>query len=86
MKSLKKLLVKRSLALVLTVALAWLITGPAFLAAEESEESFCFQVLKKCLGDAILYGLLTMGVGFFVYLTFCLVGYDFCMRYVDLCT
>jgi hypothetical protein len=85
MKSLKKCLVKRSLALVLTAALAWLVTGPAFLAAEESEENFCFQVLKKCFGDAILYGFLTRGIGFVVYMTYCLVGYDFCMKYVDQC-
>ncbi len=85
MKTFESVVVRRSLALVLTAALAWLITGPAFAVGEDDEESICSQVLKKCFADAILYGLLTKSIGFIVYLTFCLVGYDFCMRYVDEC-
>ncbi len=85
MKTLKKRLVKRSLAMVLTVVLAWLIAAPAFAADEETEGSFCKAALKKCIAEAIISGLLSWGATIFLFASFCLVGYDFCVKYVDEC-
>jgi hypothetical protein len=85
MKTLKKCSVRRSLAMVLTVVLAWLIAAPTFAAAEEAEESFCKAAFNKCLAEAILSGLLSWGATIVLFATFCLVGYDFCVRYVDEC-
>jgi hypothetical protein len=83
MKTLKKRLVRRSLAMVLMVVLAWLIAAPAFAAGEESEESFCKRALNKCIAEAIISGLLSWGATIVLYAAFCLVGYDFCVKYVD---
>jgi hypothetical protein len=69
--------------MVLTVVLAWLIAAPAFAAAEESEESLCKRALNKCIAEAILSGLLSWGATIVLFATFCVVGYDFCVRYVD---
>lgn len=83
MKVLKKRLVRSSLAMVLTVVLAWLIAAPAFAAEEETEESICLAALKRCLAEAIVSGLLSWGSTIVLFLSFCLVGYDFCVRYID---
>ncbi|MCX6578254.1 MAG: hypothetical protein NTV82_17930 [Candidatus Aminicenantes bacterium] len=83
MKTLKKRLVKRSLAVVMTVVLAWLIAAPAFAADEETEGSFCKRALNKCIAEAIISGLLSWGATIVLFATFCLVGYDFCVKYVD---
>jgi hypothetical protein len=83
MKTLKKRLVRRSLAMVLTVVLAWLIAAPVFASDEETEASFCKMALKKCIAEAIISGLLSWGATIGLFAAFCLVGYDFCVKYVD---
>jgi hypothetical protein len=83
MKTLKKRLVRRSLAMVLTVVLAWLIAAPVFASDEETEANFCVAALKKCIAEAIISGLLSWGATIVLFAAFCLVGYDFCVKYVD---
>ena len=83
MKALKKRLVRRSLAMVLTVVLAWLIAAPAFAVDEETEETFCIRALYKCIADAIISGILSWGASVFLFAFVCVVGYDFCVRYID---
>jgi len=83
MKALKKRLVRRSLAMVLTVVLAWLIAAPAFAAEEETEETFCKRAFYKCVAEAILSGILSWGATIVLFASFCLAGYDFCVRYVE---
>jgi len=85
MKTLKKSLVKKSLAMVLTVVLAWLIAAPVFAADEETEESFCKRAWNKCIAEAIISGLLSWGATIVLFAAFCFIGYDFCVKYVDEC-
>jgi len=83
MNTLKKRLIRRAVAMVLTVSLVWLIAAPSFAAGEETEETFCKTALKKCIAEAILSGLLSWGATIFMFAAFCVVGYDFCVRYID---
>jgi hypothetical protein len=39
--------------------------------------------LLKCLAEAIVAGLFSLGASFAIFLSFCLVGYDFCERYIE---
>ena len=83
MKALKKQGFKGFLALFLTAALAWLIVGPAFAAAAEGEAGVCQRAWQRCLAEAIISGLLSWGVTIVFYVSFCFIGLDFCLKYVD---
>jgi len=83
MNTFKKHGVKRSLALVLTAAMAWFLIGPVLAAAEDGESDICRKALAKCIAEAIVSGLLSMGATIVFFVSFCLVGYDFCLKYID---
>jgi hypothetical protein len=66
---------------VLCLALACMLAAPLWPA--EAEAGLCKSVLTKCMGEAIVSGVLSGGTAFMYYATFCLVGYDFCQKYVE---
>lgn len=83
MNTLKKHGVRRSLALLLTAAMAWLLIGPALAVAAVDEQDICRKAWTKCLAEAVISGLLSWGATIVFYLSFCIVGYDFCLKYID---
>jgi hypothetical protein len=73
----------RVISAILIVGLIWLTAGAAFAAADDAERGICMEALRRCLGEAIIPGLLGGIPALITALGFCLVGYDFCLRYVD---
>ncbi len=74
---------RRAVGTVLIVSLAGLLLSAPCRANDGSEGGFCERIVLKCLGDAIVAGFFSPGYGFPIYLSFCLIGYSFCERYVE---
>ncbi len=73
----------RVIALALMFAILGFICAPLPAAEEESEASSCESAVLKCVSEAILSGLLSAGATLPIYLSFCLIGYAFCEKYVE---
>jgi hypothetical protein len=70
-------------AVVLILSLA-LVTGVAASPlTDDAESSLCMAALSRCMGEAIFAGLISAGGALFYYVSFCLIGWDFCRRYVQ---
>jgi len=83
MTKLTKSQMGRAFAWILIVSLAWLLSAANLKAGDGSDEDLCNRVFLKCLFDALIAGILTLGKGLPVYLSFCLIGYSFCILYVE---
>ncbi|MGA2587224.1 MAG: hypothetical protein ABSF88_09400 [Candidatus Aminicenantales bacterium] len=73
----------RAIGAVLIVSLAGLLLSAPCRADDGSDSNFCERIVLKCLGDAIVAGFFSPSYGFPLYLSFCLIGYSFCERYVE---
>jgi hypothetical protein len=73
----------RAIALVLAVSLAGLTFAAPLAAEEENDSSYCERVALKCVSEAILSGLFSQGATLPIFLSFCLIGYGFCEKYVE---
>jgi hypothetical protein len=72
------------LALALVFIMACAALAPAAAPAEDdAEASLCKAAFSRCMGEAIVSGLLTGGGALFYYVSFCLIGWDFCQRYIQ---
>jgi hypothetical protein len=67
--------------LILSLALA--MTAAASPLEEDAESSLCKAALSRCMGDAIFSGLFSSGATLFYYVSFCLIGWDFCQKYIQ---
>jgi len=73
----------RVMGAVLIVSLAGLLLSAPCRANDGDESALCERVFLKCLGEAIVAGFFSPNYGFAVYLSFCVIGYTFCERYVE---
>jgi hypothetical protein len=61
-----------------------LVTGAAGSPlANDAESTLCQSAFSKCMGEAIATGFLSAGGALFYYVSFCLIGWDFCQKYVQ---
>ena len=67
----------------LVLILACAALSPAAPAAEDAEASLCKTAFSRCMGEAIVSSLLTGGGALFYHVSFCLIGWDFCQRYIE---
>jgi hypothetical protein len=72
---------QKILSWVLFSAFLFLATSAAF--AGESGESICSRAFNRCAGDALWAGLFSGMQSFITYMGACIVGYDFCVRYIQ---
>ena len=80
--SLSKSAVRISAGL-LILSLALVIGAAASPLEEGAESSLCKEAFSKCMGEAIVTGLLSAGGALFYYVSFCIIGWDFCQKYVQ---
>jgi len=73
----------RAIALVLTVSLVGFMLAASLSAEEENDSSYCERAALKCVSDAIISGLFSQGATLPIFLSFCLIGYGFCEKYVE---
>ena len=73
----------RAIVLALMISLGGFTLAASLSAEEENNSSYCERVALKCVSDAILSGLLSQGATLPVFLSFCLIGYGFCEKYVE---
>jgi len=71
------------LALALAFILACAALAPAAPAVDDAEASLCKAAFSRCMGEAIVASLLTGGGALFYQVSFCLIGWDFCQRYIE---
>ena len=67
--------------LILSLALA--MTAAASPLEDDAGSSVCTAALARCMGEAIFSGLFSAGATLFFYVSFCLIGWDFCQKYVQ---
>jgi hypothetical protein len=68
-------------ALVLILSCAALTA--AFPVEDDAESSLCKAAFSRCMAEAIFSGLFSAGGTLFFYVSFCLIGWDFCQKYVQ---
>lgn len=73
----------RAVGWVLIVTFVWVLTAVHLTAESASDGDFCERVLLTCVAEAIIAGLFSLGASFAMFLSFCLIGYDFCERYIE---
>ncbi len=73
----------RAVGWVLIVSFVWIMSAVHLTAEDATYADICGTVFLKCLAEAIIAGLFSLGSSFALFLSFCLVGYDFCERYVE---
>lgn len=73
----------RAIALILTVSLVGFMLAASSAAEEGYEGSYCERAALKCVSDAIIAGLFSQGATLPIFLSFCLIGYGFCEKYVE---
>jgi len=73
----------RAICLALVFSLAGFMLAGSLSAGEENDSSYCEGVALKCVSDAIISGLFSQGATLPVFLSFCLIGYGFCEKYVE---
>ena len=67
----------------LILSLALVVTAPASPLEGDADSAICQAALSRCMGEAIFTGLLSSGATLFYYVSFCLIGWDFCQKYVQ---
>jgi len=72
----------RVCAWTLVFALACAAVAPAVSANDSGEEARCKAAFSRCMGEAIVSGFFSGGSTLFYFVSFCLIGYDFCQKYV----
>ena len=73
----------RACAWALVLILACTALAAAFPVEESGESAMCKAAFSKCMGEAIVSGFFSAGATLFFYVSFCLIGWDFCQRYVE---
>jgi len=73
----------RIIALALVLAILGWMSAPQAAAGEDGGSSYCERVALKCISEAVLSGIFTEGATLPVFLSFCLIGYGFCEKYVE---
>jgi hypothetical protein len=73
---------RRRIALTLVAAILG-VTAAAFAGEEEGEAAFCEKTVMRCFADAVASGFMTLGAALLPHLSFCLIGYSFCERFVE---
>jgi len=68
--------------LILILACAALAAAAA-PSEDDAEASLCKTAFSRCMGEAIVTSLLTGGGALFYHVSFCLIGWDFCQRYIQ---
>jgi hypothetical protein len=67
----------------LILSLALVMGAAASPFEDDAESALCKAAFSRCMGEAIVSGLLSAGGALFYYVSFCLIGWDFCQRYVE---
>jgi hypothetical protein len=73
----------RACAWTLVLVLSCAALAAAFPVEEGGEAAVCTAALSRCVGEAIVSGLFSAGATLFYYVSFCLIGWDFCQRYLQ---
>jgi hypothetical protein len=68
----------------LILSLSLIASAAAFPLEDDAESSACQAAFSRCMAEAIFAGLLSAGGAIFYYVSFCLIGWDFCKRYVEI--
>lgn len=74
---------RKIVGLVLAAACFFMSMDRAFAAGDGEEEDICKEAVIRCLLDIPFSGILGQWA-FFLKLEFCLVGFEFCRKYVSL--
>ena len=72
----------RACAWSLVLVLACAALAAAFPVEEGGEAASCKGAFSRCMGEAIVSGFFSAGATLFYYVSFCLIGWDFCQKYV----
>jgi hypothetical protein len=75
--------VARISAGLLILSLALVMGAAASPLEVDAESGLCKAAFSRCMGEAIFSGLLSSGATLFYYVSFCLIGWDFCQKYVE---
>lgn len=67
--------------LILSLALA--MTAAASPLEDDADSALCKGAFSRCMGEAIISGLFSSGATLFYYVSFCIIGWDFCQKYVQ---
>jgi hypothetical protein len=73
----------RAVGAILIVSLAGLLLPAPSRADDGGDSGFCERIALKCIGDALVAGFFSPGAALPLFLSFCLIGYSFCERYVE---
>jgi hypothetical protein len=73
----------RACAWALVLILACAALAAAFPVEASGEAAACKSAFSRCMGEAIVSGFFTAGATLFYYVSFCLIGWDFCQKYVQ---
>jgi hypothetical protein len=73
---------KRGFAILLVAGCLWSAGAVALAEDDEAMTRSCEEALSKCLGDSVWSGLFAGLLPTILFLEICLVGYEFCVRYV----
>ena len=72
----------RACAWALVLILACAALAAALSVDASGESALCKAAFSRCMGEAIVSGLFSAGATLFYYVSFCLIGWDFCQKYV----
>jgi len=79
-----KRLPKKKRSRVLAGALVFaLLVGVFFAPSLHANKADCERGLRRCAVDAVVAGMTGGPLAFAMWSSGCLMGYDFCLRYVD---
>ena len=73
----------RIIALALMFSIFGFVCAPLPAAEEENEGSYCERAALKCVSEAVISGIFSQGATLPIFLSFCLIGYGFCEKYVE---
>jgi hypothetical protein len=83
MKNFIPSLTGRAAALIVLVSLVWALCPAYDLSDDDCGRSICLRALENCAADALFAALLTGPQNFGLYITFCLTGYEWCLKYIE---
>jgi hypothetical protein len=82
MRRVKRSFGKRGLSVLLALSVLWAVCAVAFAEDDEAVKRTCEQALVRCLGDSVWSAFFSNLITTVLVLEICLVGYEFCERYI----
>jgi hypothetical protein len=83
MNALTKSRLGRAMALALMVSWVGFSLAALPSAEDDNGSGYCERVALKCLAEAVVAGIFSQGATIPFFLSFCLIGYGFCEKYVE---